>query len=74
MKSTFGLTDEQIAANEQFFLNTINMLNENGVWGYPAVQKFYTLRNGKLHGDAEGLEHVKPLVTENFYNTYFALI
>jgi hypothetical protein len=50
------------------------MLNENGVWGYPAVQKLYTLRNGKLHGDAEGLEHVKPLVTENFYNTYFALL
>lgn len=68
------LTKEQILANEKFFLNIISMLNEGGKYGYPAEQTIYTLKRGKLCGDAHAIEVIKPIVSEAFLMKYFAVI
>lgn len=63
----------KINANEQFFIKMIEVLKENGKYGWPATGHTFTKRGGKLLGSAEGLAEVKKIVSGNFFQHYFGI-
>ena len=62
----------QKKANEQFFLNTLNFLNEGGVYifkDYPEC--VFTKRDGKFICNMDSYAMIIPLVTKTFIKKYF---
>ena len=62
----------KIAANEEFFFKTINQLKEGGVYGWISEQEIFTKRNGKLNGSDLALKKVSRIVSQFFFEKYFA--
>lgn len=71
--NTNKLTAAQIAANEDFFIKVKSMLNENGVWGYPAEQRIYIMRNGKLCSNQDSIDSIANIVSPAFLKEHFAV-
>lgn len=58
--------------NEKFFLNTLNFLNEGGVYifkDYPEC--VFTKRDGKFICNMDSYAMIIPLVTKTFIKKYF---
>jgi hypothetical protein len=68
------LTKEQIKQNEIFFLNVIRSLTEGGVYAFPAAMTTYTKSNNKLIGTRKNLQHIKDIVSPEFFHAYFQAI
>ena len=68
------LTKEQIKQNEIFFLNVIRTLNENGTYVFPAAMASFTKQNNKLIGTSKNLQHIKDIVSPEFFHAYFQAI
>lgn len=69
------LTQQQIEANEQFFLKMLNMLNEGGTYVYPAVMAVFKKHYGVFYAiNASNLDSISDLVSENFKNRYFRVL
>jgi hypothetical protein len=68
------LTKEQIKQNEIFFLNVIRTLTDNGTYVFPAAMTTYTKSNNKLIGTRKNLQHIKDIVSPEFFHTYFQAI
>ena len=59
----------QYAANELFFTSIINLLQEDGIWMWPATQEPYKLNKGKLKPlTKRGEKKLKEIVRKEFYN------
>ena len=62
----------QKKANEQVFLNTLNFLNDGGVYifkDYPEC--VFTKRDGKFICNMDSYAMIIPLVTKTFIKKYF---
>jgi hypothetical protein len=59
----------QYVANEKFISSMIELLQEDGVWAWPAVQEPYQLTKGKLKPlTKRGEKLLKEIVRKEFYN------
>ena len=59
----------QYVANEKFIDSIINLLQEDGVWMWPAAQEPYQLNKGKLKPlTKRGEKKLKEIVRKEFYN------
>lgn len=65
------MEDYQIEANEQFFINMLNSLHEDGVWIWKDKSLLYKKVDGKLTGSTEDLEHIQNIVSSDFFSNYF---
>ena len=63
----------QIEANEKFFKNIINSLNEGGCYFFIDAQQAYYKSGDVLLGNKNALQKVKGIVSNKFYNKYFKL-
>jgi hypothetical protein len=61
----------KLEANEAFFEKVISFLKDGGSYCYPAVGCIYTKTGGILTGNKEAMDNVKPIVSEEFFNTHF---
>ena len=74
---TIHMEKYKLNANNQFFLNLINVLIEGGIWYWPSnLDKdnkplMYIKRGGKLIGNSYAISEVKKIVTDEFFNKYF---
>ena len=62
----------EIEANEQFFLQLIRILKDNGKWVWkdrPYI--VFTKDNGKLRGDEKGYNEVGEIVSQDFLEKHF---
>lgn len=63
----------QLEANEQFFDHLINVLTEGGTWAWPDTLEIYTKQGDKLLGGKEGLEYIKDIVRQDYFQKRFSL-
>lgn len=69
------LTQQQVQANEKFFRSILALLNDNGVYCYPAIQANFVKRNNKLCSDnAKHLSSVAAIVSHSFFVQHFELL
>ena len=65
------LTDSQIKANEQFFVNMLNSLHEYGVWCWKDKNLLYKKVGNKLTANTEDLRYIQEIVSPNFFEENF---
>ncbi len=66
------MEDFKKRANEGFFTNVINLLNEGGFWGWKAKPHLvFKKRNGKLECSQEGYEAVSEIISKKFLEENF---
>lgn len=66
------LTKEQIAANEQFFLKMLDLLNDGGIYVFPKANAVFKKHYGVFYAmNPPNLDAIKELVSDNFKNRYF---
>ena len=63
----------QIEANERFFDNLLFVLRDGGKWGWPDTGLIFTKTGGKLTGDQAGLDQVKKIVSEKYFEKNFGI-
>jgi hypothetical protein len=63
----------QVTANEQFFLNTMRLLSEGGLWVWKDKMIPFTLIDGSLRADAPAIDLVGKIVSEPFLKKYFRI-
>ena len=69
------LTKEQIAANEDFFLKMLNLLNDGGMYVFPAANAVFKKHYGVFYAmNPPNLDAIKELVSDNFKNRYFRIL
>ena len=62
---------EGLKANELFFKNILNMLNDGGCWFFPAIMQPFTKENGKLVATTkEAYNYVLSITPENIHNLF----
>tara|TARA_Y100000816_G_scaffold292382_1_gene287360 strand:+ start:3140 stop:3376 length:237 start_codon:yes stop_codon:yes gene_type:complete len=58
--------------NEKFFLNTLNFLNDGGVYIFKDYPEYvFTKRDGKFICNMDSYAMIIPLVTKTFIKKYF---
>lgn len=62
-----------IRANEKFFDNLIAVLHDGGKWGWPDTGSIFTKTGGKLTGDQAGLDQVKKIVSQKYFEKNFGI-
>lgn len=65
------LTESQIKANEQFFVNMLNSLHEYGVWCWKDKNLLYKKVGNKLTANTEDLKYIQEIVSPNFFEENF---
>lgn len=68
------MEDYQIKANEQFFINVLNLLHEHGVWVWKDKSLLYKKVGNKLTASTEDLEHIQNIVSSDFFSNHFVSI
>lgn len=63
----------QIKANEEFFDYLLKVIKDNGTWGWPDQQVFFTVRGGKFLGDPAALESVNKIVSKKYFEKNFGI-
>jgi len=65
------LTENQIKANEQFFVNMLNSLHEYGVWCWKDKNLLYKKVGNKLTANTEDLKYIQEIVSPDFFEENF---
>lgn len=60
-----------IEANEMFFKNVIETLNDGGIYVFPSAMKSYQKKGNFLVGTKDALDCVRDIVSNNFFQTHF---
>lgn len=62
---------EGLKANEIFFKNLINSLNEGGVWVFPNIMQSYIKKNGKLVASNRfAYETIRSITPESIHKLF----
>lgn len=61
----------QIKANEEFFTYLLKVVKNEGIWGWPDQQEVFTISGGKILGSPAGLEKVRKIVSEKYFQNNF---
>lgn len=67
------MEDYKVKANEEFFEKVNDLLKDGGTYIFPAAEQTYTKKAGIYETTQEGLDAVNPLVSKEFFDTYFKL-
>ncbi len=64
----------QIKANEEFCDHLLQVIKENGKWGWPDQQVIFTVCGGKFLGEPAALEKAKQIVSADYFKKYFGIL
>ena len=55
-------------ANKKFFIQVIKLMNDGGIYVYPAAQQKYVVRHKKLHGSKKAIDIIKQITPKDFHS------
>ena len=61
------MKEEHKRANEQYFRKILSLLNDGGLYTYPAIQETYTVKGGVFYGVAVGVSKMKEITPKDFH-------
>jgi hypothetical protein len=73
MKDYSTLTKEQMRANENWFTNVLNTLQEGGRYAFPDAMEIYVKRGNKLICTKGGFDAVVGLVRKEYLEKNFKI-
>lgn len=64
---------EGLKANELFFKNILNMLNDGGCWLFPAIMQPFIKKNGKLVAATKEAYNYVLSITQKIFITFLVM-
>jgi hypothetical protein len=64
----------EIKANEEFCDHLLDVIRDNGKWGWPDQQVVFTVRSRKFMGNAAALDRAQRIVSPEYFSKHFEIL